>query len=447
MSNSNNEDNQNMSDNNNEDKPNRNLECIVQDEGSNSEDKVDQRLIDNPDNAERVIDSRPAHLDNLVSSVDSPGADNQTAEHGAATSEAVEGEKEDENDQDEVDRLKFIQWVQSRFSALDIDDDDDELSEVPAAPAKPQPTRHLGDISLQGVADFIKSGKCNRICFMTGAGISTAAGIPDFRSPGSGLYDTMAAKFNLSQPQSLFEIDFYMANPEPFLFLAKELLNAHVKPTTSHYFQHLIHSKGLLLRSFTQNIDALELMAGLPEDKVVEAHGSTRGAHCLSCKKPYSQAWFRSLVLADSSPTCEDCNSLVKPDIVFFGENLPRRFFERTTADLPICDLLIIMGTSLVVQPFASMIDEVSKDCPRLLINREKAGTVSPLLAYLGIGGLQFDVPSNYRDVFWAGSCDDGCMDLARLLGWDEELKELIVAEHYKLDNEQGERTSADTLD
>ena len=90
-------------------------------------------------------------------------------------------------------------------------------------------------------------------------------------------------------------------------------------------------------------------------------------------------------MLADSSPTCEDCNSLVKPDIVFFGENLPRRFFERTAADLPACDLLVVMGTSLVVQPFASMIDEVAKDCPRLLINREKAGTVSPLLAYLGV--------------------------------------------------------------
>ena len=115
------------------------------------------------------------------------------------------------------------------------------------------------------------------------------AGIPDFRTPGSGLYDTMAAKFNLSQPQSLFEIDYYLANPEPFLFLAKELLNARVKPTMSHYFQRLVHSKGLLLRSFTQNIDALELMAGIPEDKVVEAHGSTRGAHCLSCQKEYSQ--------------------------------------------------------------------------------------------------------------------------------------------------------------
>ena len=81
----------------------------------------------------------------------------------------------------------------------------------------------------------------------------------------------------------------------------------------------------------------------------------------------------------------EESGGLVKPDIVFFGENLPRRFFERTAADLPACDLLVVMGTSLVVQPFASMIDEVAKDCPRLLINREKAGTVSPLLAYLGV--------------------------------------------------------------
>ena len=128
------------------------------------------------------------------------------------------------------------------------------------------------------------------------------AGIPDFRSPGSGLYDTMAAKFNLSQPQSLFEIDYYLANPGPFLYLAKELLNARVKPTTSHYFQRLLHEKGLLLRSFTQNIDALESMAGLPDDKVVEAHGSTKGAHCLSCKKPYSQVRILQFESYNSMP-------------------------------------------------------------------------------------------------------------------------------------------------
>lgn len=415
-----------MSDNNNEDKPNRNLEKTLV--GDNSENNVvNKQSNDSPADQERDC---AANNDNSVGEANNliPKDALKPVEDGAESQEV------EEENQVEVEKLKFIQWVQSRFSALDIDDDDDD--DVHSAPSAPPPTRILGEISLRGVADFIKSGKCNKICFMTGAGISTAAGIPDFRSPGSGLYDTMAAKFNLSQPQSLFEIDFYLANPEPFLFLAKELLNARVKPTTSHYFQRLVHSKGLLLRSFTQNIDALESMAGIPDEKVVEAHGSTRGAHCLSCHKAYSQAWFRSLVLADSSPTCEDCNSLVKPDIVFFGEDLPRRFFERTSADMPVCDLLIIMGTSLVVQPFASMIDEVGKDCPRLLINREKAGTVSPLLAYLGIGGLQFDVQSNSRDVFWAGSCDEGCMVLATMLGWDAELKDLVVSEHRKLDSE-----------
>jgi len=397
-----------MSNNNNdEDKPDRNLVNVEK-----ADDTVNSDVVDDKTVGQAVGESDEKLVANDVS-----GAD-----------------EEDEDDcQEEVDKMKFLAWVQSRFAALDIDEDDDSPSSAPASALRTPPSKLEGNLSLQGVADYIKSGKCSRICFMTGAGISTAAGIPDFRSPGSGLYDTMAAKFNLSQPQSLFEIDYYLANPGPFLYLAKELLNARVKPTTSHYFQRLLHEKGLLLRSFTQNIDALESMAGLPDDKVVEAHGSTKGAHCLSCKKPYSQAWFQSIVLADSTPSCEDCNALVKPDIVFFGENLPRRFFERTSVDFPACDLLIVMGTSLVVQPFASMIDEVGKDCPRLLINREKAGTVSPLLAYLGIGGFQFDSPTNVRDVFWAGSCDDGCMELAAMLGWDGELRDMIAREHGKL--------------
>ena len=98
-------------------------------------------------------------------------------------------------------------------------------------------------------------------------------------------------------------------------------------------------------------------------------------------------------MVKEEIPRCDSCNNLTKPDIVFFGEQRPMRFFTAVQNDLPKCDLLIIMGTSLVVQPFASMIDEVGKECPRLLINREKAGTVSPLLAYLGtfvIGRINF---------------------------------------------------------
>jgi len=431
-----------MSNNNNEEIPSKNFQDVeaISDhllKEKNIETVTDSGIASKDDNAQSDsvtrTDSNTSPGSNLegnilndsVSSVSSPDNDE---------------DDDDDSEKDVSDKQQFLNWVQRRFGDLDIDDDDEAAS----AFTRPNALNLLsGDLTLEGVAKYIQSGKCKHIVFMTGAGISTAAGIPDFRSPGSGLYDTMAAKFGLSNPQSLFEIDSYLANPEPFLYLAKELLNARVKPTASHYFQRLMDSKGLLLRSFTQNIDALEVMAGLPDERVVEAHGSTKGAHCLSCKKAYTQAWFKSAVLADLSPTCTDCNSLVKPDIVFFGENLPRRFFSRISSDLPECDLLIVMGTSLVVQPFASMIDEVGKDCPRLLINREKAGTVTPFMALLGMGGFQFDIPSNNRDVFWGGSCDDGCHQLAELLGWGEELKSLIASEHERLDAHCQETTES----
>jgi len=296
-----------------------------------------------------------------------------------------------------------------------------------------------GNISLESVAEKIKSGEIKNICFMTGAGISTAAGIPDFRSPNLGLYFTMAKKFKLTNPMNLFQIDYYRRNPEPFLYLAREMLKMDVKPTVAHYFQHLLEEKGLLLRSFTQNVDALELMAGMHEDKLVEAHGSARGAHCLGCRKGFSRDWFADKVVREELPRCDSCNQMTKPDIVFFGEHLPGRFFSAVNKDLPKCDLLIIMGTSLVVQPFASMVDRVPRRCPRLLINREKA-TGGGFLSFLGVGGgLRFgnDENSDSRDIFWKGDCDDGCQRLADLMGCGEELKAMVSQGHKELDEKQ----------
>jgi len=304
-----------------------------------------------------------------------------------------------------------------------------------------------GNISMEAVAERIKDGEIKNVCFMTGAGISTSAGIPDFRSPNLGLYYTMAKKFRLTNPMNLFQIDYYRRNPEPFLYLAREMLKMDVKPTVSHYFQHLLDKKGLLLRSFTQNVDALELLAGLHEDRLVEAHGSARGAHCLGCRKAFSREWFADKVVNEEIPRCDSCGNLTKPDIVFFGENLPGRFFSAVNKDLPKCDLLIIMGTSLVVQPFASMIDRVPRHCPRLLINREKATGGGFFSSLFGMGGgLKFndnnDVNSGERDVFWQGDCDDGCQRLADLMGCGEELKELVENGHKELEDKGKERGS-----
>lgn len=127
----------------------------------------------------------------------------------------------------------------------------------------------------------------------------------------------------------------------------------------------------------------------------------------------------------------------MKPDVIFFGERLPRRFFTLTDSDFPECDLLIIIGTSLTVQPFAGLVDNVNTKAPRLLINLTKCGQLSPLAQMFGVtSGLDFDSETNYRDVLLLGDCDKGCQELADALGWGDELKELVKREHQQIDSE-----------
>lgn len=298
--------------------------------------------------------------------------------------------------------------------------------------------RVLDEPTVSGIVKYLQEKNCTNIITMAGAGISTSAGIPDFRSPGSGLYHNLE-KYDLPDPQAIFEIDFFRSNPQPFFTLARELYPGSFKPTVCHYFIRLLHEKGMLLRHYTQNIDTLERVAGIPEEKLVEAHGTFYTNHCLDCRKEYSMEWMKGNIFSDSVPTCLDCNGLVKPDIVFFGENLPKKFFTNVQNDFPKCDLLIIMGSSLVVQPFASLVDRVSSTCPRILINREKAGERSTLMTMMGLGGLDFK-SDNTRDVAFICDCDSGCQAFADKLGWGDELKELVTREHKIIDEQKAEK-------
>ena len=103
----------------------------------------------------------------------------------------------------------------------------------------------------------------------------------------------------------------------------------HAQPTPTHYFLTLLHAHSSLLRIFSQNIDTLDTLAGLPADLIVEAHGSFASSHCLQCRTEVSSEHvLRSGVRTGEVVRCQ-CGGLVKPDIVFFGEGLPDRFFER----------------------------------------------------------------------------------------------------------------------
>lgn len=240
-----------------------------------------------------------------------------------------------------------------------------------------------------------------------GAGISTSSGIPDFRSPETGLYANLA-RLDLPHPEAVFDISYFQENPAPFYALAKEMYPGKHKPTLTHAFIKLLHDKNRLLMCFSQNIDTLEREAGVPGDKLVEAHGSFATHSCTQCKEPFPDDLMRQAVDEGRVVHCEKCDGLVKPDIVFFGESLPSAFFDNRF--LPeTADLCIVMGTSLTVQPFASLPSCCRERTPRLLINLTKAG----------------DMGSRPDDVLLLKDCDAGVKQLARALGWEDDLQVL----------------------
>ncbi|CAK7566345.1 MAG: Sir2 histone deacetylase Hst2 [Sporothrix epigloea] len=268
----------------------------------------------------------------------------------------------------------------------------------------------LENRSLEAVAKLILEGKARRIIALTGAGISTAAGIPDFRSPGTGLYANLQ-RLNLPYAEAVFSIDFFRENPRPFFILAKELYPGQFHPTVCHAFLALMSDKGLLRMVFTQNIDCLERAAGVPEDHIVEAHGSFATQRCinLNCQTPFPDKDMREHVRDARVPRCTQpgCGALVKPDIVFFGESLPSRFHELGRLPATDADLILVLGTSLTVYPFAGLPTMAPAHVPRVLLNREAVG----------------DMGSRADDVLALGSCDAGVRKLADALGWRDELE------------------------
>jgi NAD-dependent deacetylase sirtuin 2 len=299
---------------------------------------------------------------------------------------------------------------------------------APSSPKKPRKqqkyvhTDVLESSDLEGIAKHLQG--CKNVVVLVGAGMSVGAGIPDFRTPGSGLYDNLK-QYGLKFAEAIFDLRFFVQRPEPFYDLCKYLWPGQYKPTASHYFVKLLHDKGLLQRCFTQNIDSLETCAGVPADKVVAAHGNFDSATCIATNEKVPVEEVREAVMSGQDKVKalnEKYGGLVKPDIVFFGENLPSRFMELSKSDLPKCDLLIVLGTSLQVQPFAGLVREVMPDVPRLLVNRERVGEhKGRMLSRNRSPAFQFDLP-NSRDVFFKGDCDAGVWELARLMGWEADL-------------------------
>ena len=237
----------------------------------------------------------------------------------------------------------------------------------------------------------------DNIIVLTGAGISTSAGIPDFRSPKTGLYFNLQ-KYNLPYPEAIFDIDYFKQNPKPFYELAKELLGGNYQPTPAHRFIRILEEKGKLLRNYTQNIDGLERAANI--QKIIECHGTFQTSTCLVCGKKYDLSFIKNQIKDHGIPFCTcSSESIIKPDIVFYGEALPPVFYDSIPLDFPKADLLLIMGTSLNVYPVAWLINETTPRCPVILINK----TPPP-----------FD--HQQRIQLLLGDCDDICSRISKEL-------------------------------
>ena len=203
---------------------------------------------------------------------------------------------------------------------------------------------------IERLADMIVYSK--RVVVFTGAGISTESGIPDFRGPG-GIWE----KYDPAD----FTLQRFLSSPEArkrhWEFYLSGGFGQDAKPNLAHYAVAELFNMGKVKCVITQNVDNLHQQAGVPEDSVMELHGNMKWVKCLGCGKrtPLDEVVERAKVENLDDPRCPECQGILKPDAVFFGESLPEKALEEATHYSSNCDLFIVIGSTLVVTPAAYM--------------------------------------------------------------------------------------------
>ncbi|MEU4799219.1 Sir2 family NAD-dependent protein deacetylase [Streptomyces sp. NPDC023327] len=203
------------------------------------------------------------------------------------------------------------------------------------------------------------------VALLTGAGISTDSGIPDYRGPG-GLWrrDPEAEK--------LVTYDFYMGDPEirrRSWRMRREIHTLGARPNAAHHAVAALERSGVPVRVITQNVDGLHQLAGLPERKVLELHGSARSVVCTGCRAraPMEEALAR-VEAGEADPPCQICGGILKSATVMFGEHLDPVVLGEAVAITKACQVFIAVGTSLQVHPAAGLAGLAVDHGARLII-------------------------------------------------------------------------------
>ena len=296
--------------------------------------------------------------------------------------------------------------------------------------------------TIEDAVSLLKKSK--NIIVLTGAGISTSLGIPDFRSKETGLYSQLQ-HLGLSDPQEVFDISLFREDPSIFYSVAKDILPSTNKFSPTHAFIRLLQDKEKLLTNFTQNIDNLEGHAGILPENLIQCHGSFATASCVECKYKVKGAEIYNDLKAGRVARCDRCirslrqskrgglkrkrsskgallgrkkrqeyedssddedfdiavAGVMKPDITFFGEDLPATFHNRLAKhDRDLVDLVLVIGTSLKVAPVSEVVGFLPPNVPQIYISREPCSHVD-------------------FDVDMLGDCDTVVAELCRRAGWD----------------------------
>ncbi len=202
--------------------------------------------------------------------------------------------------------------------------------------------------------------KSDYVTAFTGAGISTFSGIRDFRGQ-NGLYNDPDA-------DKIFDLNFFLRDPSFYYRKSKNFIYdiESKEPGIVHFMLSSLEAEGILKAVITQNIDLLHHKSGLKN--IIEVHGSPRVHHCLSCGHSMTFEQVSKIVQQDKTPFCELCGGIIKPDITFFGEALPADAIEKAFMIASSSDLMLVLGSSLVVQPAASIPLETVRSGGKIVI-------------------------------------------------------------------------------
>jgi NAD-dependent histone deacetylase SIR2 len=267
---------------------------------------------------------------------------------------------------------------------------------------------HIKDIKYHNFIELLKNNKLNKITFLVGAGISTSSGIPDFRG-SNGVFIDIIKKYNLQRAEEFFSKKNFLEKPELLYDYLKQFKSKEYFPNITHYFMKYLIDKKKCELIFTQNFDGLEIKAGIDPNNILFAHGTLTEGHCISCGDNVDINLINKGINDNKIIKCEKCGGPCKPKIVLYNEDLPEIFYEKADYAKE-CDVGIIIGTELVVDPFSRLTNKFNKNAWIVIINKTFVG--------------DFDCYNIFnKQLFLEGYCDDIIKQILIDCGWLDDFQ------------------------